>query len=181
MFEQGEFKAPEASEADAKNTALRGARYKDSFIPPRPFVAEEDTYAATQSRTAFHQTMQQHQHQPLVQRQSQASTQPLQLNPPRVPNPQQQQQNKKRSPSLFERITGAAGAAMHHLDSFREEEVEETQQRAERVAPSPITPTGLTAPPRPMQGSLAIDAPARPKAVEEGELDIPAFLRRQAN
>lgn len=169
MFEQGEFSdiSPEA----AQNTAMRGARYKDSFIPPRPVEveAEENAYQASAARTASYAAGQ----PPLRQH----GTSSLQLNPPKPPYGQ----NKKRSPSLFERI---AGTVQQHLDGFREETGEETGDSGRGYAPAPRgTSPGLSAAPlRPAQGSLNIDAPAaRPaQQVEEG-LDIPAFLRRQAN
>jgi len=37
------------------------------------------------------------------------------------------------------------------------------------------------APPPLSQGSLNIDSPSKPAAQADDELDIPAFLRRQAN
>ncbi len=161
MFEQGEF----ASIADhtaqpldvPQNTAMRGARYKDSFIPPRPIVAEVEDNAYAQTRSYAPP--------------QQPNANGLQLNPPKVPN----QQEKKRSPSLFERITGSV---QQHLEGYRDEQphqISERRQYAPQVGPMSVAP-------RPAQGSLNIDAPAaRPvQQVEEG-LDIPAFLRRQAN
>jgi cell division protein FtsZ len=99
----------------------------------------------------------------------------------------QAQPEKKRGFSLFERVTGAA-------------------RRAEAAAQPPAPPAqrmiptlGATAPTRPSmtesniapvgahasggQPRLGIDAPARPKisTPEDDLLEIPAFLRRQAN
>ncbi len=170
MFEQGEFASiTDASSAPVdvpQNTAMRGSRYKDSFIPPRPVVADvEDAYTPPQARSF---TPPAH------------GTSSLQLNPPKVPNGQQ----KKRSPSLFERITGTV---QQHLDGFRGEDSGEGRSDSGGYAPQVRrAPTahsgGGFAATRPAQGSLNIDAPAaRPvQQVEEG-LDIPAFLRRQAN
>jgi cell division protein FtsZ len=171
MFEQSEFVDLAQAEA-AQNTAMRGARYKDSFIPPRPVEveAEDSSYSSPAARTASFAAGQPPLRQP--------GTSSLQLNPPKPPYGQ-----KKRSPSLFERI---AGTVQQHLDGFREEAGEETGDSGSGYAPAPRGNShGLAAAPlRPAQGSLNIDAPAaRPaQQVEEGQgLDIPAFLRRQAN
>lgn len=98
----------------------------------------------------------------------------LVLNPPKAP------QAKKRPPSLFERFTG------HWKD-----EAEETTSTG--VATTTDAPSGGTLPSfaelraqKPeTQGSLGIDTPAaaaKPaKSGSDDDLDIPAFLRRQAN
>ena len=169
LFEQSEFKATETAADPAKNTALRGARYKDAFIPPPPIEAQtedDQSFGVIPSRPSYQSSSA----TPQVLT-SHAMTSSLQLNPPRM-----QVTEKKRSPSLFERITGAA---IHTLEGLREEPT-----RSERSAPAPSSPSmgGGYAPQRPMQGSLAIDVPAgKPRQAEENELDIPAFLRRQAN
>jgi cell division protein FtsZ len=89
---------------------------------------------------------------------------------------------RKRGFSLFERVTGAARRA-------------EAAAAAEAAPPAPqrTTPsfTGGSATRQPQpdpattpigQPRLAIDAPARPKEMSsDGDLEIPAFLRRQAN
>lgn len=86
---------------------------------------------------------------------------------------------RKKSPSLFERITGGyrRGETRHEEDfSVREDE-------------APVDAVGLRAPQRsaapvssgyPAQGRLNIDNPSAPRS-EEDELDIPAFLRRQTS
>ncbi|HCK32982.1 MAG TPA: hypothetical protein DHW10_05500, partial [Rhodospirillaceae bacterium] len=99
----------------------------------------------------------------------------LVLNPPKQPEP------KKRPPSLFERFTGAK----------REDETETTSGDT-GSATGGSTSGGAGAPSfaalraeKPaQQGSLAIDTPTparSEKASTEEDLDIPAFLRRQAN
>jgi len=71
-----------------------------------------------------------------------------------------------RAPSLFERVT-KAGRLLHR---------EEPEPPTARVAPTPA------AAPTPAQPKLApLDPSERPGAKEEDLLDIPAFLRRQAN
>ncbi|HBR69856.1 MAG TPA: cell division protein FtsZ [Rhodospirillaceae bacterium] len=221
MFEQQIYAAaPEHVSADVElpqNTALRGSRYKDSFIPPAPIEPEgrnyisnfhgahayaapqqaqtpqpqqfqqqpqvqapvqqpvqQQAYAAAPSPVAHRQTqtgsMMPTAQQPTVQ--AQPSTRGLQLNPPKLPSGP-----KPRSPSLFERITGSV---QQRFEGLREDltggSSSQHQQQQRGPAPQPQTP------PRPAQGSLNIDAPAgAPQEKGESELDIPAFLRRQAN
>jgi cell division protein FtsZ len=175
MFEQGEFanvaehtqQLTEMPQNTALNeSGMRGGRYKDSFIPPRPMDPETEEFQASLARGGFHGNG--------GGAPSHLAAPSLTLNPPKLPAATSQQ--KKRSPSLFERITGG----------FREEQPEHEQtERGSYTGggSSGGTSGGLSAPPRPMQGMLNIDAPAaRPRsAAEESELDIPAFLRRQAN
>ena len=160
-----------------KNTALRGSRYKDSFIPPKPAMPEvEADYipaSGFHGQANIEPPVQAPQVSQQISQPSQAATSSgLKLNPPKLP----EKQNVPRSPSLFERITGSV---QQHLDGMRDE-----QQPKERTAPSPGPLTGAVAPTYPSQGSLNIDtsAAAKPKKTgAEDELDIPAFLRRQAN
>lgn len=197
LFEQSEFAASEA------NTALRGTRYKDAFIPPKPIEAPREEAAAQ----AFHtqsQVPQQAQvrHQPLFQQSPQKAVQgepasSLQLNPPRLPV----SEPKKRTPSLFERITGTV---QEHIEGItnRTENAPQQRQAQPRKAPSAtaqpqqqpkaqpqmrqqtqVQQQPPKAAPPLSQGSLNIDAPSKPavQGEEEGDFDIPAFLRRQAN
>jgi cell division protein FtsZ len=72
-------------------------------------------------------------------------------------------------PSLFERVT-KAGRLLHR----------EEPEAPARVAPAqPPAPAPIIAPTQPKLGAL--DPAERPGAKEEDLLDIPAFLRRQAN
>ena len=84
---------------------------------------------------------------------------------------------RRRAPSLFERITTGVGR-LTHMDDGHEETGSSSAGstggfhgglRAER------------APDAPSQGQLNIDSPSAPRAKNEDDLDIPAFLRRQAN
>jgi cell division protein FtsZ len=126
-------------------------RSADSFIPPRPTEAPP--------RQALPPQLQQGLQQPV-----------------------QAPVEKKRGYTLFERVTGAARRA-------------ETAS-AQPAAPPPqraIPTLGTGTPTRSQhyetniapagQPRLGIDAPARPKASspEDDLLEIPAFLRRQAN
>ncbi|GJL86094.1 MAG: hypothetical protein DHS20C02_18690 [Micavibrio sp.] len=203
MFEQREFAtAPTQETAEVpQNTALRGARYKGTFIPPAPMEAEGRVAAgvgqhisnfhgmhATQpeAQPAQQAAPQQLQQQPMMQTQTAPMTPPpaapvaptapgLQLNPPKLPTGP-----KQRSPSLFERITGSV---QQKIDGFKEDLTGGAQ--AQPRGPGPMAQHGhgpQTVPPRAAQGNLNIDAPAaKPKEEGESELDIPAFLRRQAN
>jgi cell division protein FtsZ len=92
---------------------------------------------------------------------------------------------KKRAFSLFERVTGAARRA----EAAAAQPVAAAAPAAERAAP---TFGARVAPPArqpettmvPMgQPRLGIDGPAKAKAStpEDDLLEIPAFLRRQAN
>lgn len=175
MFEQSRY-TENAEEATPSNTAMQGTRYKGSFIPPKPAQAEyfEGNVAqASASITA-----------PAVSAQSQAPAHvpapSLQLNPPKQPTPQ----NPRKTPSLFERITGSV---QHTLDAaMGRDEVSEQQRRTTpsfHGAETQTKPlTGGQTSPAPAQGSLNIDSPSAPaKSGGEDELDIPAFLRRQAN
>lgn len=168
IFDQGEF----AVTADQKpapnvpqNTILRGERYKEAFIPPKPIEAErpEAVFVAPSAQN-FHTASSQ-------ERFAQAGqSRGVQLNPPKAPNPATAA--RKRTPSLFERITGTV---QQHLEGIREEPA-----ARERVAPTPAA--GSSVPEAPSQGRLNIDVPAaKPRAQMDDELDIPAFLRRQAN
>ena len=153
MFDQQKYVASAAASVP-QNTAMRGTRFGNSFIPPRPIEAARDP--AMTPAASFHTA-------PI--------TSPgLQLNPPKLPTGE-----KKRSPSLFERITGTV---QQHLEGIREEQ---PQTQRQRVAPSAaLSDGGAVISPRPAQGSLNIDAPSKPGQPDD-QLDIPAFLRRQAN
>ncbi|MCB1531791.1 MAG: cell division protein FtsZ [Alphaproteobacteria bacterium] len=161
MFEQREFAvdAGEAGEGEAlpQNTALRGERYKDSFIPPKPMEAVSDANITAPGSFHAAPTSSAPAYQPIA-------SPGLKLNPPKLPTPQE----KKASPSLFERITGSVQQAV--------EGIKEDHKPRQRVA-SPTLGGAQTVPQGPSQGSLNIDKPSK----SDDELDIPAFLRRQAN
>ena len=133
-------------------------RLADSFIPPRPIEAP-----------------------PRPAMQTPATQVPLTQMPIQHATPAAVQTEKKRSYSLFERVTGAARRA----ESTAAPAAPQPQRaiptlgtggspRAHHIE-SNIAPAG--------QPRLGIDGPARPKAStpEDDLLEIPAFLRRQAN
>jgi cell division protein FtsZ len=77
---------------------------------------------------------------------------------------------KRRAPTLFERMTGAGRARTQR---------EEPQTR--RVATETKAETASSAPQQPTLEGLESQAPAEPSAADAELLEIPAFLRRQAN
>ncbi|MCD8562784.1 MAG: cell division protein FtsZ [Alphaproteobacteria bacterium] len=177
MFEQNKFAAVSADAVSGEmpqNTALeelRGTRYKDAFIPPKPIVVPAyekfeqpqtviPPYGAPSSIAPVGSS--------------------LQLNPPKMPLPAE----KKRSPSLFERITGAVTHTMDSALGHKAGEVGADIPATPAVTPDQPVPSayrggGVQGP---AQGALAIDVPAaKPASLSETDLDIPAFLRRQAN
>ena len=176
MFEQHTFHDAQARKQDAQDTAARGSRYKDAFIPPKPVEVDKSEYvphnfggAALTQEEKPAPTPVQYSAQPAS---APATPAPVEkdtgtigytLTPP-VPAHQRQEASTsaKKSPSLFERITGMGGHG-----------------RSEGGGKSPSVSMSSA----PQQGSLAIDSPAAaPKAQqEETDLEIPAFLRRQAN
>ena len=140
---------------------MRGARMGAAFIPPRPM----------ETAGGYPQQPQMAQPIPVI-----------------IPAPvqQQAQTEKKKSSSLFERITG--GIRRFHEDVTAEDDlaVDAPQQAQQQGTYYPHqrqdmrAPQRQAAPQNPAQGRLNIDSPSRP-AEEENPLDIPAFLRRQSS
>lgn len=160
--------------AQQQGGALRGTVYNDSFIPPKPVEAEPQQhrdmsgYGPELGQLAAKRPA--HAEPP-----TQSMTSPgLTLKPP-VPGGNA----KKKTPSLFERFTSPLRP---HGRQHEEERQGETgsQGTASGGHAGGYAPPPLRNPQHEAQGSLNIDAPARPEAAED-ELDIPAFLRRQAN
>lgn len=139
---------------------MRGSVQGNSFIPPKPMEAsqiKEETSFSSPSIT-----------EAAPAEDVQASQPGSHLKPP-VPGGQQP---KKRTPSLFERFTGP-----------KAEETNESVTAQRPAASEGGFHSGLRATKSPSQGSLDIEArkAAETGAEGEDELDIPAFLRRQAN
>ena len=169
MFEQARFTEGSNADEGAYNTAMRGTRYKDSFIPPKPAQPE---FFSAQTET-----------KPLLQQTGSMANAPsstagtaasLQLNPPKQPV----QGERKKTPSLFERITGSLQHTVEHAMGTREEHA---PRRSGGTAPSFHGGGSQAVQRAPSQGSLNIESPAAKPKASEDELDIPAFLRRQAN
>ena len=156
---------------EVASQSVRGTVYNNAFIPPQPVEVPPESrsrdgmlsgYGPQFSGLAASRTP------------APAEAQPAQGYNLRPPVPGAASTPKKRGPSIFERFTSQL---RHH--GHDDEEVAQ-----ESVAPaSSHVETGLRASQRPLQGSLNIEAPAatRPAEPADDELDIPAFLRRQAN
>ena len=172
MFEQSRY--AEGGQATPSNTAMQGTRYKGSFIPPKP--AQPEFF---EERVGQNKTMITSPAMPASQSQNRPADVPapsLQLNPPKQPV-----REHKRTPSLFERITGTV---QHTLESAMGRDEAPQQRRNSPAFHASETQTKpLTGNSSPAQGSLNIDSPSGPAKNNSGEdeLDIPAFLRRQAN
>ena len=105
--------------------------------------------------------------------------------PEKLVNPDAQQvlsdaaggKSKKRGPSLFERMTGVSRSFM------KESSKEETSApvRREPTTSRPATPSAATQAPQPPRKEPVSSVKIDQKQEDEDLLDIPAFLRRQAN
>ncbi|MCS5596536.1 MAG: cell division protein FtsZ [Alphaproteobacteria bacterium] len=172
---------------EPQNAMPQATRMGDTFIPPAPMQVSQQEREQGGAYSYVQQTMQTSaapavaEAQPQQQQQnygpkldnvqegqvqedvmSAASTgSSLTLRPPVPAAHKQASHMKKRSPSLFERITGV----------LRDEEADVVGIKDD-VSSAPVA----------KQGQLNIDAPSAPATKNaEDELDIPAFLRRQAN
>lgn len=161
--------------AVVQDPALRGTTYNDAFIPPRPMEADVSIpgNGVGSHISSFHGT---HAAARGAEGQS-VSSSGLKLNPPRPSAPVE-----KRAPSLFERITSSV---QQHIDNLRDDgdlvQAGPSVQPEASFSPPPVRATA-SAGGGPAQASLNISAPAaKPQARVDDELDIPAFLRRQAN
>lgn len=155
-----------ASAAAGGTGVLRGSTLGGSFIPPRPVEVGISAFEgpAGPHISSFHGA-----HISGLQRAETETATGVAAATERV-----QAGKARRSPSLFERITGSV---QQKIDSFRDED----------VSHKPLT-KGMGASPKgaqiadPAQGTLNMSAPAKkPGSKIDDELDIPAFLRRQAN
>lgn len=187
LFEQSEFtaSASQVSGGMAHNTALRGTRYKDAFIPPKPVepgmapgVAQISTGGVQLGHvSAKPAPLMQPQSTAFVPKapqsdQSQPQTGGYNLNPPKLPV---QQEQYKPAPSLFERITGTVQQAVGGMIGGQSQDY----PARPRVAPNPMGEQQTQGYSAPSQPNLNIESPASKET--PSDLDIPAFLRRQAN
>ncbi|MCB9965942.1 MAG: cell division protein FtsZ [Rhodospirillales bacterium] len=153
------------------STTPRATRYNDSFIPPAPVEIEKNEYYA---QTAAYQPTPAPVSRPVapVAPAENAPATPQSgytLRPPvpatTSPSHMTDERQRRTGPSFLERITTLTQTV-----------------RGGNHAGHPSSPAQPPVPQTPMQGSLAIDTPsAKPQARDENDLDIPAFLRRQAN
>lgn len=171
MYEQGEFAIEGLGEpVMPQNTAMRGTMYKNAFIPPKPMEPEMPA-APFATQSAYHGAQ-------AVREESESgdgSAQSGGLLPVTARAPlSRATAPQKRSPSLFERITGSV---QQHIDNFRDD--------SSMIQPRAAKPEGgakMAVNAGPAQAPLNMAAPAGKPAVKiDDELDIPAFLRRQAN
>ena len=157
VFEQAEFS--DVAEVKKELETLKGQTYRDSFIPPKPAEPELTTpmQGTGNHISSFHGAHVETKRPDI----STETASGLQLNPPK------RTENSGRTPSLFERITGSV---QQHIDNLRDDdEMDYTEAQKSVVSDAP------------KQGKLDISTPAKAPEKQDGELDIPAFLRRQAN
>jgi len=173
MFEQSEF-AGRSDKTDAP--ALRGSTVGNAFIPPKPMepdmkIPEAGVGSHISNFRGEHVNKAEHSKQ---DKHVQMRSSSLQLNPPKVAYPSVKPQSRKaRTPSLFERITGSV---QQHIENLRDEsDALKAQEPTRPLRDNKVASSAA-------QESLDISAPSRKPAVKmDDELDIPAFLRRQAN
>ena len=173
-----------AAALGGNNSVPRAERMGSTFIPPMPMqvnkedlpeyqyqtasMAEQPEIATSQqveqASTSFSPQLDDahSQHVQEEQMNNTSTGSSFTLRPPVPAAHKQASTMKKRSPSLFERITGV----------LRDDEAELVNLNETSASQGPAK-----------QGQLNIDAPSAPAATKnpEDELDIPAFLRRQAN
>ena len=206
MFEQSEF---QTSQLTASPNLSRGYVHQGSFIPPSPVVPEPQddvAYApaaqAGMMRPAAPSPQQQSYQPQIAQPQSQSMNwQPqttqappatsnggLVLRPPVPGANAAATTQRRRTPSLFERITGAYKDVTSGMGGEEEKETQTGKSSSTGSTGGFHSSAGIRAPQEgnaqaaPSQGQLNIDSPAAaPRSNEEENLDIPAFLRRQAN
>ncbi len=159
--------APVQTYAASQAAGLRGTLHDGHFIPPKAITPEPQDPVSSYQMGGF---------VPVQQGQG------YNLRPP-VPGANSQQQAVKKTPSLFERITSGVRHAARHVEV--EEDTTTDTGSAQAATGTGGFHASLRATPRaselPAQGQLNIDSPAASRAKGEEELDIPAFLRRQAN
>lgn len=202
MFEQREFTAPTSATSSmgltSTTNSMRGSVQGGNFIPPSPIVPEKQdviphtmpsapssatpAYAAapaqqqaTPQQTSYAEPQQQ---QAMSQAPAPASQGGLVLRPP-VPGAHTAE--RKKSPSLFERITGVGGFGHSSQET---QSAGDSSQGSQGTGSAGAFHGGMRAersPQAPSQGQLNIDSPAASRVKSDEDLDIPAFLRRQAN
>lgn len=165
MFEQAEFVE---SQQETVEVTPRATTYKDSFIPPKPLEPDmkipENGIGSYIS--SFHG-----EHVP--EKAEKPTSSSLFANPPKMKETSSPDK-PSRAPSLFERITGSV---QNHIDNFRDDN---DLLRSSGSMPNEGMKKAVGE--NPSQGRLDIAQPSGKPAVKiDEELDIPAFLRRQAN
>lgn len=175
---------------EVSGTVSESGAIEPTFVQEGSALRKVDETVEQKQPTSYHNSVIP-PHAPRTNEVKQESS--LVLNPPSRPiatHAQPQKTEARKTPSLFERITGRKAH-----DNVTEEETDTTSSSTSGNAGS--MPSGLTAERKTIvtsydapettgaQGSLNIDAPvAQPKTVTTSnntseDLDIPAFLRRQ--
>lgn len=174
---------------------LRGQRQGDAFIPPRP--AEVDKSEKDHVGNIWEAPMQypaadrasrqmpgEGRQSSFHERQSQSSLSaaPADANPaPANPESKDQGGFRRKAFGFIEKITGHGGVQVEE-DKTRSKEGFKTDDGFEirHVNPAHQHPSGEV-PGKPSQGHLNIETPSEKPQEEDKGIDIPAFLRRQAN
>ncbi len=197
MFEQQEFRAlapssvaPALTDYVAKQ---RATIHHGSFIPPSPVVPErsENSYGSSSTNLANRASPvsepqyevatvseQVSQSSLKIQQEQEDRVQPKQglvLHPP-VPGATTRE--RKRTPSLFERITSVYKGFDAEESCTEEKQGEGAKGSSGGFHGARATSSSM---PAPAQGKLSIDSPSAQRSENQDDLDIPAFLRRQAN
>lgn len=197
MFEQQEFRALTPSSVAPAVTDYvaqqRATIHHGSFIPPSPVVPErsENSYGSSSTNLAnraspvlepqYEAAMvseQASQSSLKIQQEQEDRVQPKQglvLHPP-VPGATTRE--RKRTPSLFERITSVYKGFDSEESRTEEKQGEGAQGSSGGFHGARATSSSM---PAPAQGKLSIDSPSAQRSENQDDLDIPAFLRRQAN
>lgn len=179
-------------------SAPQASIYQNSFIPPQPVEVEKEeapqlsmTQPVASSASAQEAGPSLQQAEPVhaatenkmdtappltASRPAQTEEQPVISSPSltlRPPVPGANAQHRKRAPSLFERFT----SPLRHGHDDNAEKTDDTGSATGTASGA----SGGGFAPQQRQGMLNIDTAPKTEAVAEDELDIPAFLRRQAN
>jgi len=97
------------------------------------------------------------------------------------PAPAAEQPTPVKAPNLFERVTGGAKSKVSLFGSKAQQPKAASQPPSMTAAPSPAPQMRSTTMAEPTLGGLDPEERLQPSQAEEDLLDIPAFLRRQAN
>lgn len=201
MFEQREFVNAAPAVSPLASSTVRGSIQGGHFIPPSPVVPEKPATIPTAAHTmqaapvARQYEPEQAQPQQTQMPQTRTTMQPQERAPEvapavaassglvlRPPVPGAHAGERKKSPSLFERITGVGRSDHSSETQYREDEgSSDTGAGSAGGFHSGLRANKAPENGAPSQGQLNIDSPAAPSQKRDEDLDIPAFLRRQAN
>ncbi len=158
----------------------RAMRHNESFIPPRPVEVEapQAAYVSPQPQPQQPQSQTYGGYAPAV-----APSVPTRSSAAPSSNaPTAQTEARRRiMPSLFERITTHIRGTESEMESLSDGEEGEQSGTAAASGNMGGGAEGLRAPQRAAQERLNIENPSTRKVSADDDLDIPAFLRRQAN